>query len=372
MDNDVDAEFLETDFKPIRVICRGGAADGKSFVGCQEMRGKSVRVGNTPYFFSLNESTDGVLYCHHAPRGQPFRPGCLILGSAMGSFLFIQGAHTSLDATILGLTILVFTVLVSVPYLSAGDRQRIQDLPTIEQLAASIQNDIRNERIRQRRDAELRAKQEQKRQERLRRVEEWQRERLENGGTATEEERLRVAAGKSLSDDELLRKAELEADPAVREKWSAYCRARVIRRVDEMSGIQFELFLQELLQKIGFTEITLTPVSTDQGGDLICKSPAGEKCAVQAKRWNSTIGNEAVQQVLAAMLYYDCIKGLVITNSTFTQAAMQLASKDPRITLYDRKWLLNMISGHFPITSIHPFDMDEYNRVVKWWAEYKR
>ena len=64
----------------------------------------------------------------------------------------------------------------------------------------------------------------------------------------------------------------------------------------------------------------------DQGGDLIVNKDR-ERILIQAKCYRDwKVGNDAVQQVVGAMKYYDCPKTLVVTTSTtFTPAAIALA-----------------------------------------------
>ena len=50
------------------------------------------------------------------------------------------------------------------------------------------------------------------------------------------------------------------------------------------------------------------------------------KKVIQAKlRRKMTVGNDAVQQVVAAKAIYNCPDAVVITNSTFTPKAQELA-----------------------------------------------
>ena len=63
----------------------------------------------------------------------------------------------------------------------------------------------------------------------------------------------------------------------------------------------------------------------DRGGDLVVVRDDGKK-VIQAKyRRNMTVGNDAVQQVIAAKGVYNCLGAVVITNSTFTPEAEELA-----------------------------------------------
>lgn len=64
------------------------------------------------------------------------------------------------------------------------------------------------------------------------------------------------------------------------------------------------------------------------------------------------------------MLFYACTDGMVVTNSTFTDAACDLAKRDSRITLRDGRWLAEQIKLLLP-PEIPEFSWEEYNRVVE-------
>lgn len=73
-----------------------------------------------------------------------------------------------------------------------------------------------------------------------------------------------------------------------------------------------------------------------------------EKTAVQAKRHEAPVGNDAVQQLLGGMRMYSCEKGIVITTSCFTKSAHKLANAGHGIKLWDRDRLRNEISDLLP------------------------
>jgi HJR/Mrr/RecB family endonuclease len=51
-----------------------------------------------------------------------------------------------------------------------------------------------------------------------------------------------------------------------------------------------------------------------------------ERILIQAKCYkNVSVGNDAVQQAVAAKSYYDCNKAAVVTTSNFTREAIELA-----------------------------------------------
>jgi HJR/Mrr/RecB family endonuclease len=109
-----------------------------------------------------------------------------------------------------------------------------------------------------------------------------------------------------------------------------------IEDLDKMTGVEFERFLKTFFERRGFL-VTTTKISNDQGCDLILQK-LGEKTSVQAKRYIGTIGNDAIQQVVASLKYYKCDLALVITTSKYTKAAEKLAEAN-HVELWDREIL---------------------------------
>jgi len=105
-------------------------------------------------------------------------------------------------------------------------------------------------------------------------------------------------------------------------------------QVDYMSGEDFEVFVANILTRIGFTKIRLTKGSGDQGVDIIAERDE-IRYAIQCKRYSKPVGNKAVQEVFAGKSFYRCHVGVVITNNYFTQAAKELA-KENGVVLWDR------------------------------------
>lgn len=96
--------------------------------------------------------------------------------------------------------------------------------------------------------------------------------------------------------------------------------------VTGMSGVEFENHLAQLLKSNGFDSVAGTPATGDQGADLIAKRN-GKTIIIQAKRYGGTVGNKAVQEVIAAINFYNGDEGWVVTNSSFTKSARELAGK---------------------------------------------
>ncbi|MCY7386189.1 MAG: restriction endonuclease [Microcoleus sp. CAN_BIN18] len=113
-----------------------------------------------------------------------------------------------------------------------------------------------------------------------------------------------------------------------------------ILEVDEMTGKEFERFLDIHLKKLGYSVI-LTQDSQDYGADLILDKD-GLRTVDQAKKSKSPVGIKAVQEVVGAVRHYNGNKARVITNNRFTENAYNLAESND-VELWDRKTLIKFI-----------------------------
>lgn len=120
---------------------------------------------------------------------------------------------------------------------------------------------------------------------------------------------------------------------------------RTITDVDKMSGYEFEKFLCELFDDLGYSvKHTGTKFSDrrgDFGADLIIEKN-GIKTAIQAKKYTSLVGIAAIREVMGAVDYYNCNCGLVVTNHFFSNDAITQA-KISNIDLCSRYGLIDLI-----------------------------
>lgn len=93
-----------------------------------------------------------------------------------------------------------------------------------------------------------------------------------------------------------------------------------------MTGYEYEEKCARLLEAKGFSNVVVTPGSGDQGIDVLADK-GKEKYGVQCKYYEGTVGNKAVQEAYSGAKFYDCDVALVITNSTLTRPAKELAKK---------------------------------------------
>ncbi|NYE07854.1 HJR/Mrr/RecB family endonuclease [Bacillus niacini] len=91
---------------------------------------------------------------------------------------------------------------------------------------------------------------------------------------------------------------------------------------------------------MGYTGVELTQVTGDKGVDIIAYKNS-KKIAIQCKRYDAKLTNTAIQQVFSGQHIYKCDEACVITNSFFTEQAIDDARK-LQVRLIDRKSLFNL------------------------------
>ena len=112
-----------------------------------------------------------------------------------------------------------------------------------------------------------------------------------------------------------------------------------IAQIDQMSGIEFEEYVGTLFETLGY-QVTYTPTTGDYGADLILKK-GQDVIVVQAKRYKSSVGIAAVQEVIPALKMYHANAAWVISNSYYTKAAIKLA-KSNHVRMINRDELVQM------------------------------
>ena len=114
-----------------------------------------------------------------------------------------------------------------------------------------------------------------------------------------------------------------------------------VTNVDRMEGHEFEYFCAELLKRCGFEEVKVTRGSGDQGVDILA-TKEDIRYAIQCKNYSTPLGNKPIQEVYAGKTFYKCHVGVVMTNTTFTKSACELADS-VGIILWDKERLDKMM-----------------------------
>ena len=107
--------------------------------------------------------------------------------------------------------------------------------------------------------------------------------------------------------------------------------------VDQMDGTEFEYWCADLLRKLGYKNVEVTPASGDQGVDITA-TQGDFRYGFQCKRHTNDQGNTPIQEIFAGVRLYRLHAGVVITNQHFTAKAQELAAATC-IVLWDRDWL---------------------------------
>lgn len=105
-----------------------------------------------------------------------------------------------------------------------------------------------------------------------------------------------------------------------------------LSRLRQLSGTEFESYVEGLLIKMGYENVELRGGPGDEGIDLFCQMSQGinqVKTAVQAKckQPNKRVGPNAVRLLREVLPNFGCSQGVLITTSGFTQQARDAANE---------------------------------------------
>lgn len=94
-----------------------------------------------------------------------------------------------------------------------------------------------------------------------------------------------------------------------------------------ITGVEYERMLQQEIEE-NFPEahVSMTSATGDHGTDLIVDIK-GIRIAIQAKYYQSAVGNAAVQEAFSGKGFYEADFAMVVCNSTFTRHAKELSEK---------------------------------------------
>ena len=90
------------------------------------------------------------------------------------------------------------------------------------------------------------------------------------------------------------------------------------------TGYDYEHYLAYELKKVGYNAY-VTRASGDFGTDVVVDINKYFRIIFQCKYYSEKVGNSAVQEICAAKEYYDAQLCVVITNQSYTDAAVKLA-----------------------------------------------
>jgi restriction system protein len=128
----------------------------------------------------------------------------------------------------------------------------------------------------------------------------------------------------------------------------------LLEQIKTMNPYRFERLVLDLLLAMGYggsreEAATVTQKSGDEGIDgLINEDRLGLDCIyVQAKRWQNSVGRPEIQSFVGALAGKHANKGIFITTSSFSSAAIEFAkSISQRVILIDGARLADLMIQH--------------------------
>lgn len=127
---------------------------------------------------------------------------------------------------------------------------------------------------------------------------------------------------------EILTKYQIEVE-AIRERERKVVDIhRKVSSLLDLTPREFEEYIAELYNVLGYENITLTPLSNDKGIDILMESK-GKRYAVQCKKYKGVVGSPAIQTFIGAMEHAQASHGFFVTTSTFSIEAEKMASEHP-------------------------------------------
>ncbi|MCC7084751.1 MAG: restriction endonuclease [Pirellulales bacterium] len=110
----------------------------------------------------------------------------------------------------------------------------------------------------------------------------------------------------------------------------------------DLRGVSFEKFVRAIFDDLGY-RARAAKLDSDQGVDFVAEK-GDESVAVQVKGCAEMVENSSIQKVHTGMSRHRCVRCAVITNSTFTPSAIELAARTGCV-LVDRSRIHLLIQG---------------------------
>jgi len=144
-------------------------------------------------------------------------------------------------------------------------------------------------------------------------------------------------------------------------------REELRQQLRAMNPYQFEQLIGDLLEAMGYEDVTVTKASGDYGVDVVATVQFGITTiteVVQVKRYQNTIQRHTLDQLRGALPYYKALRGTIITLSRFSSGCIEAAlfPGAAPIGLIDGEKLLDLLFKHsigIKKRSLDLYELDE-------------
>ena len=142
-----------------------------------------------------------------------------------------------------------------------------------------------------------------------------------------------------------------QADPHAVDRYNRAQKRALREHLARMDPYRFEALIRDLLEAMGYTEVTLTKQSGDKGVDVIANHTFGItpiRQGVQVKRYRGRIHRHVLDQLRGALPYHQATSGAIVTLGSFTKGCIEVAVYPgaPDITLIDGDTLVELLIKH--------------------------
>jgi len=119
----------------------------------------------------------------------------------------------------------------------------------------------------------------------------------------------------------------------------------------DMHFYAFEKMIKDLLEKMGYYDVQLTPPTNDKGIDVTASVEFGItsiKEVVQVKKWKDKIQRPVLDQLRGSLHRFGAVKGTIITLSDFAKGCKEAAFEErvAPITLINGEKLIDLLIQH--------------------------
>lgn len=123
------------------------------------------------------------------------------------------------------------------------------------------------------------------------------------------------------------------------------------KQLSTMPPKSFEFLIRQLLEAMGYQNVTVTKEGGDKGVDVVATVEFGITTiteVVQAKRQKGNIGRPVLDQLRGALPYFKALQGTLITLGNFSKGCKEYAifTGAAPITLIDGEKLLDLLAEH--------------------------
>lgn len=110
-----------------------------------------------------------------------------------------------------------------------------------------------------------------------------------------------------------------------------------------MDEAEFKRFCVKVLENNDFIDIVVLPVSDDERVTIVARKDE-VKYALLCKYTANSVNDEAVKVIESGRKFYHCHVGVILTNTSFSKEAKELALNQ-NIILWDKEKLQLKIKG---------------------------